>query len=145
VSFKQIRLGELLALAGSICVIVSLFLPWYEGPAGQLDIWDTFGPGVVLLLAGLCAALAMFAAALTERTTALPVATGVWCVLLGLFAVIAAAVRALERPDHSTSLCFGTLLALFGSVAILAGAWQVIRDERPSLYKPARPEPQPRP
>lgn len=142
---KQIRIGELLALAGSICVIVSLFLSWYQGPAGNLDVWDTFGPGVVLLLAALCAALAMFAAALTERNTALPVSTGVWCVLLGLFAVIAAVVRALERPDHSTALCDGALLALIGAVAILAGAWQVLRDERPSLYKPARPEPRPRP
>ena len=140
-SFKQIRIGELLALAGSICVIVSLFLPWYEGPAGQLDVWDTFGPGVVLLLAALCAALAMYVAALTERSTALPVSTAVWCVLLGLIAVIATAVRALERPDHSSSLCAGALLALAGAVAILAGAWQVLRDERPALYEPATPEP----
>jgi drug/metabolite transporter (DMT)-like permease len=145
VSFKQIRIGELLALAGAICVIVSLFLYWYQGPAGNLDAWDTFGPGVVLLLAALCAALAMFVSALTERNTALPVFTAVWCVLLGLFGVIAAAVRVLERPDHSTALCAGALIALAGAVAILAGAWQVLRDERPSLYKPARPEPQPRP
>jgi hypothetical protein len=144
-SFRQIRIGELLALAGCGCVIASLLRPWYEGPAGQLDAWDTFGPGVVLLLAALCAGLAMFVAALTERTTALPVSTGVWCVLLGLIAVIASAVRAVERPDHSTSLCAGALLALIGSAAILAGAWQVLRDERPSLYPPATPEPRPRP
>jgi H+/Cl- antiporter ClcA len=145
VSLKQIRLGELLALAGAICVIVSLFLPWYEGPAGNLTVWDTFGPGVVLLLAAICAALAVFVAALTEHSTALPVSSAVWCVLVGLIGVIAAAVRALERPDHSTALCLGAVLALIGAVAILAGAWQVLRDERPSAYPPARPEPRPRP
>ncbi len=139
-NFKQIRIGELLALAGCVLVVLSLLFPWYEGPAGQLDVWDTFGPGVVLLLAALCAALAMFVAALTERTTALPVSTAVWCVLLGLLAVIASVVRALERPDHSSSLCAGALLALAGAVAILAGAWQVLRDERPALYEPATPE-----
>jgi hypothetical protein len=59
--------------------------------------------------------------------------------------VIAAVVRVLERPDHATTLCAGSWLALAGAVAILAGAWQSLRDERPSMYEPARPEPRPRP
>ena len=74
-NLKQLRLGELLALAGAICVIVSLFERSYEGPAGSLDAWNTFGPGVVLLLAAVCAALAMVLSALTERSPALPVST----------------------------------------------------------------------
>jgi hypothetical protein len=59
--------------------------------------------------------------------------------------VIAAIVRVLERPDHATLLCVGAWLALAGSVAILLGAWQALRDERPSLYEPATPPPRPRP
>jgi len=144
-SLERLRLGELVALAGAICVIISLFLKWYDGPTGALDPWDTFGPGVVLLLAAVAAALAMVIAALTERSTALPVSTAVWCVLLGLLAVIAAVVRVLERPDHATSVCAGAWLALTGAVLILAGAWEVLRDERPSRYRPARPTPRPRP
>ncbi len=143
--WRQLRLGELLALAGCVCLIVAFTRPWYESPIGTLDAWDTFGPTIVLLLAALCAALAMIVSALTERSAALPVAAAVWCVPLGLFAVIAAAVRVLERPDHATSLCAGPWLALAGSVLILMGAWIVIRDERPSLYPPATPEPRPRP
>jgi len=142
---RNLRAGELLALAGAICVIVSLFVRSYEAPAGDLDAWNTFGPGVALLLAGVCAALAMVISALTERSPALPVSTAVWCVLLGLVAVIAALVRALERPEHATSVCLGAWLALAGAAAILIGAWLVLRDERPSLYRPARPEPRPRP
>jgi drug/metabolite transporter (DMT)-like permease len=144
-SLKRLRLGELLALAGAICVIVSLFERWYEGPIGRLDAWNTFGPSIVLLLTAVCAALAMVLAALTERSPALPVSTAVWCVLLGLLGVIAAAVRAVERPDHATEVCIGVWLALSGAVVILAGAWQVLRDERPSRYRPARPQPRPRP
>jgi hypothetical protein len=139
------RAGELLALLGAACVIVSLFEPWYEGASGRLDAWDTFGPAVVLLIAAACAALALAISTLTERSAALPVALGVWSVLLGLIAVIAAIVRVLERPDHATSLCFGAWLALAGAVAILAGSWQSMRDERTSLYDPATPEPRPRP
>jgi len=144
-NFKQLRAGELLALVGAVCVIVSLFEPWYEAPTGNLDAWSTFGPAVALLIAAAFAALALVLSALTERTTALPVSIGVWCVLLGLIAVIAAVVRVLERPDHATSLCAGAWLALAGAVAILLGAWQSLRDERTSLYRPATPDRRPAP
>jgi hypothetical protein len=144
-SLRRLRLGELLALAGAICVIVSAFVPSYDGPSGTLDAWDTFGGAVVLLLAAASAALAMVLSALTERSTALPVSTAVWCVPLGLIGTIAAIVRVLERPDGSTSVCVGVWLALAGALAILIGAWRSIGDERPSLYTPARPKPRPRP
>jgi hypothetical protein len=142
---RRLRLGELLALAGAACVIVSLLEPWYESALGRLDAWDTFGPGVALLMAAACAALALVFATLTERSPALPVSLEVWSVLLGLIAVIAAVVRVLERPDHAASLCAGAWLALAGAVAIFAGAWQSLRDERTSLYEPANPELRPRP
>jgi hypothetical protein len=146
VNLRQLRLGELLALAGAGCVIASLLTRWYESPTvGDLDAWNTFGPSVALLIAGACAALAMVLGALTERSTALPVSTAVWCVALGLVAVIAALVRVLERPDHATSLCIGAWLALVGAVAILLGAWLALRDERPSLYPPPSPERRPAP
>lgn len=144
-SLKRLRGGELLGLAGAICLIVALFEPWYEGPIGKLDAWDTFGGAVILLLAALFAALAMVFSALTERSTALPVSTAVWCVLLGFIGVIAAIIRVIERPDHASSLCIGAWLGLAGAVAILTGAWQVLRDERPSMYEPMRVEPRPRP
>ncbi|HXR28431.1 MAG TPA: hypothetical protein VN772_02550 [Solirubrobacteraceae bacterium] len=144
-SLRRLRVGELLTLVGAACVIVSLLKPWYESPIGTLDAWDTFGPTIVLLLTAVCAALAMVLSALIERSPALPVATAVWCVPLGLLAVIAAAVRVLERPDHATSLCAGPWLALVGSMLILVGAWLALRDERPSMYERARPEPRPRP
>ena len=140
-SLKRVRSGELLALAGAVCVIVSLFLRWYETPSGTLDAWSTFGPAVALLILAAGAALALVLGTLTERSTAVPVAAAVWSVLFGLVAVIAALVRVFERPDHATSLCAGPWLALAGAVAILAGAWQSLRDERRSLYAPAAPPP----
>ncbi len=143
-SVKRLRVGELLALAGVACVIVSLFVPWYEGPYGTLDAWDTFGGGLVLVLVGACAGLAVVVSALTERSTALPVATAVWCVPLGLIATIAAVVKLLDRPAHA-SLCIGPWLALSGSLAILIGAWLALRDERTSTYRPASPKARPLP
>jgi drug/metabolite transporter (DMT)-like permease len=144
-SLKRLRAGELLALAGAVCVIVSWFEPWYQTAAGRLDAWDTFGPAVALLLAAVSAALWLLVSTVTERSVALPVAAAVWSVLFGLVAVVSAVVRVLERPDHATSLCAGAWLALAGAIAILAGAWQSLRDERSSMYEPAAPEPRLRP
>ena len=145
ISVRRLRIGELLALAGAACVIVSLFEPAYENASGKLDSWNTFGPAVVVLIVAALAALVLVLSALTELSVALPVAAGVWSVALGLAAVIAALVRVLERPDHATALCAGAWLALAAAAAILAGAWQSLRDERPSMYEPSRPEPRPRP
>lgn len=144
-NFKQLRLGELLALAGAICIGISLIEPWYEGLLGQLDAWDTFGPGMALVVACLCAALAMVISALSERSAALPVSSAVWCVLLGVTGLIAAIVRVLDLPANASSLCLGAWFGLAGTAAVLLGAWLVLRDERPSLYQPAHPEPRPRP
>jgi hypothetical protein len=145
VNARQLRIGELLALAGVACIVAALLGPWYESPIGRLDAWDTFGPGVVLIITAAFAALAMVISALTERSPALPVSMAVWCVPLGLFAVIAAAERVLARPDNATALCYGCWLSLIGAAAILVGAWLALRDERPGLYPPASPDPRPRP
>lgn len=144
-SLKRLRLGELLALAGAVCVIVSLFLPWYENAFGKLSAWDTFGPALVLLIAAAAAALGLVVSTITERSTALPVAAAVWSTLFGIVAVIAAVVRVLERPEHSSSLCAGAWLALAGAILMLVGSWQSLRDERGSLYEPAEPPPMPPP
>jgi drug/metabolite transporter (DMT)-like permease len=144
-SLRRLRAGELLALAGAVCVIVSLTRPWYENGFATLSAWDTFGPAVALLMAAVAAALALVMATITERSTALPVSAAVWSTLFGIAAVIAAIVRVLERPDHSTSVCGGAWLALAGSVLMLAGSWQSMRDERTSRYEPAEPPPLPPP
>ncbi len=137
----RLRLGELAALAGAVCVIVALTLPWYENVEGKLSAWSTFGPAVVLVMLAALAALALVLTTLTERSTALPVAAAVWSTLFGVLGVIAALVRVLERPDGANMLCAGAWLALLGAVLILAGSWQSMRDERTSRYPPATPEP----
>ena len=144
-SLRRLRLGELIALAGAVCVIVSLFERWYENPFGNLSAWDTFGPAVALLIAAAAASLALVVSTITERSTALPVAAAVWSTLFGMIAVIAGVVRVLERPDHATSVCVGAWLALAGAILMLVGSWQSMRDERTSLYEPAQPPPLPTP
>jgi Na+-transporting NADH:ubiquinone oxidoreductase subunit NqrE len=135
------RAGELLALIGAVCIVLTLTLPWYENVERKLDAWDTFGLAVVLLLLSAVVALVLVVATVTEGSTALPIAAAVWSTFFGLVAVIAALVRVLERPDHANTLCAGAWLALAGAVLIAAGSWESIRDERTGLYRPAEPEP----
>jgi drug/metabolite transporter (DMT)-like permease len=135
----KVRAGELLALAGAVCVVVSLFVPSYESRKGLLKAFDTFGPAVVLLIVGAASALVLFAATLTERSTAVPVTVTVWTILLGFIATIAALVHLLERPNHATAVCSGPWLALSGALAIFLGAWLATHDERRSQYPPATP------
>jgi peptidoglycan/LPS O-acetylase OafA/YrhL len=138
---SRLRLGELIVLVGSICVIVSLTRRWYEAPVGNLSAWDTFGVGVVLLMLAALVALLLVLATITERSTALPVAAAVWSTLFGVAGVLAAVVRLLERPEHASALCAGAWLAFVGALLILAGSWQSMRDERTGRYPPASPKP----
>ncbi len=142
---RRPRAGELLALAGAVAILVSLFVRAYQNASGDLTGLDTFGAAVALLLLAAAAALALTVATALERSSAIPIAAAVWTTLFGLTAVVAAIVRVLERPEHATRVCIGSWLALAGAVAILAGAWLSLRDERVSSYDSTPPPPRPRP
>jgi hypothetical protein len=144
VSLRRLRSGELIALAGAICLIVALALPWYDN-GGKLTAWDTFGVAVALLILAAVGAIALAIATVTERTVAIPVAAGVWSTLFGIIGVIAAIVRLLERPEHATEVCSGAWLALAGALLVAAGSWQSVRDERTGTYPPDATPPRPAP
>jgi hypothetical protein len=144
-SLRRLRSGELIALAGAICLIVAFTLPWYENAQGKLSAWATFGPAVALLILAAAGALVLVLATITERTTAIPVAAAVWSTLFGIIGSIAAIVRLLERPEHATQLCAGAWLALIGALAVLIGSWQSMRDERTGSYPPDTSKPRPAP
>jgi len=138
---RRLRSGELLALAGGICLILAMAEPWYESPSGNLSAWNTFGPAVVLLLLELLAAIAVVLSALSERSPGPPVFAAVWTVPIGMVGVVAAVVRVLERPDHASGLCAGAWLALAGSLIVLVGGWRTLSDEHGPLYRAPSVEP----
>lgn len=141
---RRLRSGELLALAGVVCVGVSLGLPSYDSPAGQVSAWSSFGATLVLMIFSAALALALVGATLLERSPAIPVAAGVWSSLFGIVAVVAALIRVLDRPAGAQSVAVGGWLGLAGALAILAGSWQSMRDERTEIYPPPKLGP-PRP
>ena len=142
---NRLRSGELLAAFGAIALAVLTFLPWYQGPGGNLTAWDEFGIVDILIVAEVLAALTLAVVTVTERTTALPVAAGVWTTLLAILATLAILVRVLVLPSDATGHCAASWLALVASAAILAGAWQSMRDERTGRYPPDATTPHPAP
>ena len=140
---RRPRSGEIVAVIAAVALAVLTFLPWYHAPNGNLTAWDEFGVADVLIVLAVLGGLTLFVATITERSTALPVASAVWTTLLAFIATLAVLVVVLDKPDHATALRPASWLALIASAAILAGAWQSMRDERTDCYP--RPEPPPRP
>jgi hypothetical protein len=138
---KAPRWGEVVAFAGALAIAASLALRWYERAGSSLDAWETFGLATALLMLAALAGVLLMLATLAERSPALPVALAVGVVVVGLAGVIAAIVRLLERPDGASTLCAGPWVAFGGALLVLAGGWLSMRDERPSRYPPAHPEP----
>jgi hypothetical protein len=133
---RRLRLGELLALIGAIALAVLSFLPWFQGPNGNLSAWDAFGVVTVLIVIVVVSALVLAITTLTERTTALPEASAVWTTFLAIVTTIAIAVWLLVLPGEATGHCAASWLGLAASALILVGAWQSMRDERTRAYPP---------
>ncbi len=132
----RLRLGELLATVGAIALAVLTFLPWFSTPSGNVTAWDEFGVVDVLIVLVVVCALTLTVTTVTERTTALPVASAVWTTLFAVISTIAILVWVIVRPGDATGNCAASWLGLAASALILVGAWQSMRDERIGRYLP---------
>jgi carbon starvation protein CstA len=151
--FGRVRVGEWVAGASGVALLVFMFFAWYgaepktagDAPvSGKADRtpWEAFGIlDIVLALTALMAIVLVFLTA-SQRTPALPIAFVSVTALLALIATIWLAIRAAAPPapegsnletTRQTSLWLG-LLACAG---IAAGAWVGMRDESPGLREPS--------
>src|ERR671925_942622 len=117
---ERFNAGQLMAMAGAVVLLVSLFIDWYEP---GLSAWDVFEIGDIVL-----AALALFALAvaspmrvpaggsrlLAEQRT-LP-----W---IGLVALVFIVVTLVNDPPAARSrpLEFGAWLGLIGALLVAGG------------------------
>jgi hypothetical protein len=150
-SIGRLRGGELLAGAGAVVLVVSLFLEW-AGPAGESG-WDALGWLVLALvaIALLCAAgLVILTAA--DRPVTHIVAAAVLSATVAPVALLALALRALvfqPGPNAVTTVEYGAWIGLAGAALLAIGAWWSLADERTdapeSAYVPPAPRPAPPP
>jgi hypothetical protein len=145
---RRLRAGEWIAAASGVVLIVSLFLPWYEGTSdgagtygadATFTAWEVLAVlDVVFLIVGLLG-IAVLVVTATERVPALPVALGSLTVIAGFIGTALVLFRLLAIPDlEAFSEVFfpkgdrqlGVWLALLATAGMTAGSFLAIRDER---------------
>ena len=122
---RRLRAGEWLALAGGVALIVSLFLPWYEGATGYqaLTVVDV----LLTLLALLALSLSVLQA--TRDSPALPVGAAVLTASFGILGVMLVLFRLIDDPFTGSSLALGAWIGLAAAVAIEAAGWLSLDNE----------------
>jgi hypothetical protein len=147
----RLRSGELLAGAGVVVLLVSLFLDWV-GPAGESG-WSSLGwLTVAVAIAAILVVSWLVIATATARPVTEVVAAGVIGAVVGPVALLVLVVRtAVAQPgaDAVTSIEAGAYFGLAGAALLAVGAWWSLADERTdapeSAYTPPAPRPAPPP
>jgi hypothetical protein len=136
VDLRRLRFGEWLALAGGIALIVSLFLPWYDGRTGYeaMTVIDI----ALTLIALLAISLGVLQA--TQDVPAKPVAFAVLSVLFGALAVLLVVFRLIDAPADGLEVRPAAWLGLVAAVAITVGGWRSLAAE---YVRGLPPDPEP--
>jgi hypothetical protein len=129
VDLRRLRFGEWLAVAGGIALIVSLLLPWYDGPIEPLTGYEalTIVDIALTLVALLAISLGVLQA--TLQTPAKPVALAVLSVVFGALAVLLVAFRLIDAPADGLHVRPAAWLGLVAALAITVGGWRSLAVE----------------
>ena len=130
----RLRIGEGLAAAAALALLVVMFLGWYGTDAETLSAWEAFAITDVVLFAVALLALALAVAQVTQRAPSLPVAFGVLTAAASIVAVVLLLYRILNEPgpDDLVEVRAGAWLGLAALALLGAGAWRSIGDETPA-------------
>jgi uncharacterized membrane protein len=131
---RRLRPAEWLLAAGSIALVVALFLPWYSVDGLESTGWQAFT--VVDVILTLCAGVAVLAVVLqaTQRSPAVPVVASVAATWAAIIATVLVVVKLLDPPlDGSVELRAGAWVGLGAAVVLVLAGWWAMRDERPGL------------
>jgi hypothetical protein len=149
---RWLKPGDVLAGAGGVLLLVSLFLPWYRqtrGPVERTNVtgWEAFAVFDLLLALAALVGVALAVAIAVRRTPTLPVALAVIGTPVGALATVLVVIRVLEPPgdDRLLQLASAPWLGLVGALAVAAGAWWSLCDERNRGVPPAQVEVRPTP
>lgn len=125
---RRLRVGEWLVGVSGLVLLVSLFVPWYDGRTG----WESLGLLDVLLAVVGLAALAVPVATAAYRVPALPLALQSLTALIAVVTLVCVFARVLNLPDWASDREWGLWLALLATAGVVIGGLLAMRDERRS-------------
>jgi hypothetical protein len=141
---KRLRLGEWLALAGGVGLIVALALPWYEVGGESVSGYEALTVIDVLLTLIALLALSLPLLQATRDSPALPVGAAVLTTAWGIVGILLVLFRIVDDPFTGSGLRIAAWIALAAAVAIEAAGWLSLDDEYVTGLPPDR-EPELRP
>ena len=147
---RRLRAGEWLAGLSGVVLIVSLFLPWYEGTVGgfgaygdgdpRFTAWEALRMLDFVFLAGGLGGVVLLVVTATQRTPALPVALGALMVIVAGVLTALLLYRVIALPELETGGAAevypdqerraGLWLGLLAMLGLTVGSFLSIRDER---------------
>lgn len=135
--------GQMIAAAGGLVLIISLFLSWAEGAfGGSASAWELFsGMDIILLIIALIA-IAVGAVRAAEASVNLPGSSDLGAFVLGILALgwvfgfvletSSAGIGAWLALLATVAIAYGTAEAVFGSLTPRPGAPTGAAGRRPA-------------
>jgi hypothetical protein len=146
---RRLRAGEWILGIGSVLLLLSLFLTWYEGKNVEVRSFETLGDysltgfeaftAIDLILAGgALLGLALVVACAMQRVSAVSIAGSSVVALVSAGLLVLVVFRVAWIPDFDVegatffdvSRSTGIWVALAGCVGMLGGSLASMRDER---------------
>jgi hypothetical protein len=150
VDFRQLNRGELIAAAGGILIVISIFLAWYSlgnryahlngchGPNASCSAWNSLTVLRFLFLLGALAPVIL--AWIIARGHALAWPRGELTAVVAIVALILILFRGVidkpGTPPGQISVSYGWGLALVGALLMLAGAVWRSQEQAPRRKPP---------
>lgn len=126
---RRLRFGEWLAVAGGIALIVSLLLPWYDGPTEPLTGYEALTIVDVLLTLVALLAISLGVLQATQDAPSKPVAAAVLSVVFGALAVLLVVFRLIDSPADGLEVRPSAWLGLVSALGITVGGWRSLAAE----------------
>ena len=149
----RVRIGEWIAGASGVALLVFMFFTWYGAEPKRADdakvggkaeqtAWEAFSVLDILLALTAAMAIVLVVVTATQRTPAIPIALVSMTALVAVFAFAWLAIRVAAPPAPEGSNLEITRngplwLGLAALAGILAGALAGMRDESPGLRMPS--------
>ena len=154
---SRVSLGEIIAAAGGLVLLVCMFLPWFDGtftgrlklPVSSTTGWEAFGGVFDILIVALAAVpIAVAAGRASGSLPPLPVEQGALVQAAGVLLLVIVAFRLIDPPDVTdvaipgleldTSRKVAGFLAIAAAAAVAAGG-HLQRSVRRVGFEPTSP------